>query len=459
MNFQSKGLLAQANAGALPFPDDFFHAIITSPPYWPHRVYEGKRQDLDWPGMSFDPNPLHNYGVRVSAWTGPLGLEPDPVMFIAHIVYLCREFRRVLRDDGSFWLNYGDCFLKYPFGELKPQSLAMMPAQIVLALQADGWMLRNDNVWSKPDTTPEPRTGWYWERHRLKVKSAGVDWKERARSKGRVVDGPGNVAGGNTGTRGPRPEWIDCPGCNECEPSGYVLRRGSWRHTRAHEFVFHLTKGRQQWADHMIVQEPTSETSHGSLDAGAGQKQADLGQNQGTTSLGLRTATRNPRTVWQIPTSSFKGEHFATYPEDLILAPMLSSVPRKSCPHCGTGWSPIIERVKHATRDSEAQRQDSVDRSGRGDGFTQGPSGQIDSIYVSGYKQSCTCPPEDPVPGRVLDPFFGSGTTGMLAKKIGVDFVGVDVSHDYLSRIARIRAIGGTPPDALDGLPLFDGHS
>lgn len=456
MLFQSKGLMAQAAGHDLPFPDNFFHAIVTSPPYWPHRSYEGDNQPVHWPVIEFQPDPFYDYTTNVDAWFGPLGQEPDPVMFIGHLIHIGREWKRVLRPDGNLWLNYGDCFLKHKFRELDPQSLAMMTAHVALAFQADGWMLRNDNVWAKINCTPEPRVGPRWERHRLKIKSADVDWREVARSQDRVVDGPGNIAGGNTSFKGYKPEWKNCPGCKACDPNdGYILKRGSWRHTRAHEFVYHFTKGRKQWADHTMVQEPTSENSHGALEYGAGEKQADLDQNQGPTTLGTRREMRNPRTVWPLPTSQFAGKHYATFPEDLIKDPILSSVPRKACPICGTGWAPVIERIKHATRDAEAQRSTSVEKSGRDDGFTQGPGGQKDQTYVSGYRPICECPEHEPVAGWVLDPFFGSGTTGIVAKSIGVNFVGIDISYAYLSNTARVRAFGGTPPQALDDLPLF----
>jgi DNA modification methylase len=455
MFFQSQGLMAQAASHVLPFPDDFFHAIVTSPPYWPHRAYSGD-QPVDWPEVTFRINPLYPYCVSVPEWTGPFGLEPDPVMFVGHMVLIARELKRVLRPDGNFWLNYGDCFLKHKYGFLEPQSLAMMPSQVALALQADGWMLRNDNVWAKTTGTPEPRVGTRWERHRIKIKSSDVDWKNLADSQDRVTEGPGNIAGGNTGTKGHKPKWKFCPGCDKCDPhGGYILRRGSWRHTRMHEFVFHFTLGVQQWADHTIVQEPTSDTSHGSVKFGSGSKQADLDQNQGPTTLGTKRVLRNPRTVWLLPPSQFKGGHYATYPEDLIKVPMLSSVPRKCCPTCGTGWSPVLERDK-VERDIESLRTRHAKRSGRDDGFTV-PEGlsDYDNTYVSGYRPICDCPEREPVAGWVLDPFFGSGTTGLVAKKIGVNFVGVDISREYLSNTARVRALGDTPPHALDNLPLF----
>lgn len=454
MLFQTKGLMAQAVSHALPFPDDFFHAIVTSPPYWPHRAYDGD-QPVDWPEIAFRPDPFYDFVMEIDPWTGPLGLEPDPVMFIGHMIHIGRELKRVLRPDGNFWLNYGDCYLKHRFNNLPPQSLALMTAHVALAFQADGWMLRNDNVWAKTTTTPEPRVGPRWERHRLKVQSADIDWKNEASSRDRVVEGPGNIAGGNTSIKGHKPKWKNCPGCDECSPNGgYVLRQGSWRHTRAHEFVYHFTLGPKQWSDFTIVQEPTSETSHGALEFGSGEKQADLDQNQGPTTLGTKRVLRNPRTIWQLPTSQFSGDHYATYPEELIKVPVLSSVPRRACPFCGTGWVPVVERDK-LERDIDALRNAHAEHSGRTDGFTVPEGGTYDNTFVSGYRPMCDCPEHDPVAGWVLDPFFGSGTTGIVAKSIGVNFVGVDISYTYLSDTARIRAFGQTPPKALDDLPLF----
>jgi DNA modification methylase len=101
-------------------PDASVQCVVTSPPYWG----------------------LRDYGVP-----GQLGLEKTPDEYVANMVAVFRDVRRVLRDDGTLWLNLGDCYAK-------DKNRVMVPARVALALQSDGWFLRDEIVWHKPRTTP-----------------------------------------------------------------------------------------------------------------------------------------------------------------------------------------------------------------------------------------------------------------------------------------------------------------
>ena len=110
-------------------PEESVHCVVTSPPYWG----------------------LRDYGVE-----GAIGLEPTLQEHLEMIVTVFREVRRVLRKDGTLWLNYGDCYHNGDsLSGLKPKDLVMMPARAALALQADGWWLRSEIVWHKPNPMPE----------------------------------------------------------------------------------------------------------------------------------------------------------------------------------------------------------------------------------------------------------------------------------------------------------------
>jgi len=145
--------------------DGCVHCVVTSPPYWGLRDY------------GTDPQKWSD------GWVGELGLEPSPELFIQHIVEIFREVRRVLRDDGTLWFNMGDTYYSsggrnkvggpgsedgfvgraerpacgYRTGSpvLKPKDLCMMPARCAIALQEDGWYLRQDIIWHKPNPMPE----------------------------------------------------------------------------------------------------------------------------------------------------------------------------------------------------------------------------------------------------------------------------------------------------------------
>ena len=109
--------------GSMQFMDDqSVHCCVTSPPY---------------------------FGLRDYGHDGQIGLEPTPDEFVAALVAVFREVRRVLRDDGTLWLNLGDAYGK-------DKNRLLIPARLAMALQTDGWLLRDEIVWHKPRTTPAP---------------------------------------------------------------------------------------------------------------------------------------------------------------------------------------------------------------------------------------------------------------------------------------------------------------
>ena len=234
-------------------PDASVQCVVTSPPYYGLRSYLPDGH----PDKSLE-----------------LGLEATPDEYVAQMVAVFREVRRVLRDDGTVWLNLGDsyaastkgsgghnpkqdsnrgswmddCSWRIPSG-LKPKDLLMMPARVALALQADGWWLRSDIIWHKPNPMPES-----------------------------VTDRP----------------------------------------TSSYEHVFLLTKRSRYFYDADAVREDAEygrsvETAswHAKADAGS------AGVRFSNTSTPGNGGTRNCRNVWTIATSPYRGAHFATFPPEL----------------------------------------------------------------------------------------------------------------------------------------------
>ena len=117
--------ILQGDARRLPLADASVHCVVTSPPYWGLRAYGGE--------------------------IGMIGLEPSFDEHLANLVAVFQEVWRVLRDDGTLWLNYGDAYIG-------PKNLLMMPARVALALQDDGWIIRSDIIWAKPNPMPESTT-------------------------------------------------------------------------------------------------------------------------------------------------------------------------------------------------------------------------------------------------------------------------------------------------------------
>lgn len=305
-------------------PAGSVNCIVTSPPY---------------------------FGLRDYGADGQIGLEPTPDEFVAALVEVFREARRVLRDDGTLWLNLGDSYAgswgargrgadtnaarpdlegKYgtaapnrfgyePWG-VKPKDLIGIPWRVAFALQADGWYLRQDIIWHKPNPMPES-----------------------------VRD----------------------------------------RCTKAHEYIFLLAKSERYYFDAEAMKEPAVGLPSGNTmrKSRPTQQAIQRGDQKGSVPW-VGGETRNKRSVWSVTTKPFKGAHFATFPPDLIGPCVLAG-----CPAGGT----------------------------------------------------------------VLDPFFGAGTTGLVARDNGRRCIGIELNPEYVA-IARERLglVSDLPNDiALQEVDIF----
>lgn len=345
----------------------------------------------------------HCWCSKCGGWRGALGAEPTIEMYIGHMVLICREIYRVLRPDGTFWLNVGDSYNgsggaggdyspggtregqpRYPgrdLTELQAGDLMMIPARLALALQADKWILRNDNIWAK-HPMPEPRKGWRFEKlpctcvTEKREAHIARQMAEQGVDRHRIYDKAGTKFKPNN----------DCP---KCEGSGRqgteVFKPESWRHTRGHENVFQFVKKMKYYSDHTRV----------ATETGA-----------------------NPKSVLKAGRTNYSGKHFAVFPPHLIAPLIHASTPKQCCSECGKPWAVVM-----------------TDR--------------------GSYWPTCDHGME-PNPGLALDPFMGSGTTGMVAREFGVNFIGLDISYEYLDKQATIRSRTGQPSRVLNGLPLFD---
>jgi DNA modification methylase len=211
------------------------------------------------------------------AWRGELGAEPTPALYVEHLVGIFREVRRVLRADGTCWLNIGDSYCSdNKWGGrsgtknmhslaggydrtrrqtgVRPKNLFLIPFRVALALQDDGWIIRSSIIWNKPNATPEP-----------------------------VKDRP----------------------------------------AVSHEYLFLLAKSTRYYYDAAAVKEPVAKPGRGS--GNKVRRVATAGERgRVNTHLGSgvpwqdKDGKRHRRTVWTVPTRRFPGAHFATFPEQLI---------------------------------------------------------------------------------------------------------------------------------------------
>ena len=291
--------------------DGTARTCITSPPYWG----------------------LRNYGHE-----NQIGMEKTVDEYIENLRDVCREVWRVLSDDGTFWLNLGDCYAGSGRGSgstemgriqrankgahglkpapqtpgIKPKSLIGIPWRVAFALIEDGWVLRSDIVWAKPNAMPES-----------------------------VKDRP----------------------------------------TRAHEYIFLFAKQGKYLYNNDAIAEPL--LSEQQWPPGIGPKHANArnrGEKYDKENPMKITKKKNKRDVWNIATGGYKGAHFATFPEKLI----------EPCILAGSNEHDIV-----------------------------------------------------------LDPFAGSGTTGVVALRHGRKFIGVEINHEY-AEIARNRI--------RNDAPMFNNH-
>lgn len=359
-------------AGMATLPEASVHTCITSPPYWGLRDYgtaswqggdEGCDHAAPPSGGRTKGSTLAGTGNRdgfsvdgqyrrVCGKCGAkridqqIGLESTPDAYVANMVAVFREVRRVLREDGTLWLNLGDSYASSgtmsppsdksklnggagvgpnekvmnglgraptPPG-LKPKDLVGIPWRVAFALQDDGWYLRQDIIWHKPNPMPES-----------------------------VTD----------------------------------------RCTKAHEYLFLLSKSARYHFDAGAIAEAAAKEPHarggvwtpqqtaGPMDR-KGASQYDAGQQD---RVWASDGTRNRRSVWTIPTQPFPGAHFAVFPEALV--------------------EPCV-------------------------------------------KAGC------PLGGTVLDPFNGSGTTGVVALKQGRNYIGCELNPEYVA-MSRNRLSGVAP--------------
>lgn len=297
-------------------PDSMVHCVITSPPYWG----------------------LRDYGVD-----GQLGTEKTVDQYISRLVEIFREVHRVMRDDATLWLNLGDTYHK--------KELTGVPWRVALALQAQGWMLRSDIIWHKPNAMPSS-----------------------------VKDRP----------------------------------------TTTHEYIFLLTKSPNYYYDADSVRSPAY-------------------------------TGKTLRTVWTHTTKPFRGAHFATFPPDLILPCVLAGTSVIGCCGvCGTQYKAIVDRGVPDTAYQKACGGDSLGTYTKGatknyhGAKAQDPAATKARILasltkrkLSGWELPCACLPKYSPASIVLDPFIGSGTTGMVAYENYRSFIGIEINPQYAAEAER----------------------
>jgi DNA modification methylase len=412
-------------------PDGIFQTIVTSPPFWALRSY--------LPGGHRDKSK-------------EIGGEPTPEAFVSRMVEVFRAARRVLRDDGTLWVNFGDT---YSVGSgasqafdpkdskggrakfvaklndkriegLKTGDLCNIPHQVAAALCRDGWYWRSTIIWHKANPMTESQKGWQWRRC------------------GKKRNG----------------QWIVCPGCKKCQPNeGMVLRRGRWRPTTGHEYIFLFSKSDRYFCDSEAAREPCKS---GESDLKKMREQKDriggkhktvtdpLSKASASTNIGRKRSVgdptgRNPRTVWTFGSETEKARHFACFPSALPRRCLKAAVsPAGCCPQCGSSYAPVVISKSIPTRPGKNSKLNGYGDRGRAAtncDLNRDPQRHIAVSRVTGYRPTCTCVDSGPpIPCLVADIFSGSGTTGRVAYSMGLRYLGFELSEEYAA-ISREKIV------------------
>jgi DNA modification methylase len=368
--------------------DECVHCVVTSPPYWG----------------------LRDYGVE-----GQIGLEATPEEYVLKLVEIFREVRRVLRGDGTAWVNLGDTYFgswgnyggqnrghgsqreivsgstvpnsaydglenfrppsALPHPTLKPKDLVGIPWMLACALRADGWWLRSDIIWHKPNPLPES-----------------------------VTDRP----------------------------------------TKSHEYLFLLTRSSSYFYDAEAISEIAVGDTPGNL-THKDKTAYQYGDAHMRTKAGLTNVTavsrRNKRSVWTIAVEAFPGAHFATFPIKLVEPCILAGTSERGCcVECGAPWTRLVKRS--VDFQSGSGRAGNVPE-GKYASSIQAESGEYDirlgpvvTTSTIGWEPSCSC--SAPLaPCTVLDPFSGAGTTGLLALRLGRSYIGIELNPEYIAMSER----------------------
>ncbi|CAI6024664.1 hypothetical protein PAECIP112173_00394 [Paenibacillus sp. JJ-100] len=320
-----------------------FHTCVTSPPYWGLRDY-GVEPSY-WPETTYTPMPGLP-PITIPEWTGCLGLEPTPEMFVAHTVLVFREVWRVLRPDGTAWVNFGDSYassgIKRDEGlnerwhgkqylsnkqgdsdrhrparqqpaDLKAKDLIGIPWRVAFALQADGWYLRMDNIWHKPNPMPESvgdrptkaheymfllskSERYYYDKEAIKEQGMQDEWANGFRGGSYTGNETfDNQDGGKRKTKG-----------NFKVPAGWDTDPG------AHGTIHRTGRSKSNSFARAVNESPPP-----------GQPQQHRPDREDVEYSGMR----NKRSVWTVATQAFPEAHYATFPEKLIEPCILAGAP------------------------------------------------------------------------------------------------------------------------------------
>jgi len=475
-------------------PDESINCVMTSPPYWALRDY-GTDVETIWDG---DENCEHDFEIEIiknpmdrggkgqhdsggivgkmgdktktkvemgfcrkcGAWKGQLGLEPTFDLFIKHLCDIFDEVKRVLRKDGTCWVNIGDTY--FNSAGRNDRTGFGSPARI-----------DTNKIWKRPSREAYTRAGIkknclicgkeFFGKENSQFCSRGCLNKmgNEFRSQNRLL--PDKCL-----------TMIPMRFTIEMVNRGWILRNTIiwWkpncmpssvkdRFTVDFEYVFFFVKNKKYWFETQYEDSITGNSASFNLrvrdvkrghSTKSGQYKASKKEVEQYHGQNIKyNHKRNKRTVWSICPKPFKEAHFAVYPEELCYTPIKAGCPEFVCVKCGN--PKVMEIEIEGKSSSELMKEkvrglDNEEHTLRDKSKFKSEQGQKENIRApreafernvinKGYKPTCSCNAEFE-PGIVLDPFFGAGTTGLVALKQNKRFIGIELNPEYIE-IAKKR--------------------
>lgn len=401
------------------WPSNIINCTVTSPPYWVQRLYEGLEPQIwggkkdcqhfwddsyrfakargskgksgwDRPSRKVHPENKERYSPicrKCGAWSGDLGNQPTLDMYVSHVAQVFDEVRRVTRDDGTLWLNLGDKYMGSGTGSNGKQ----------------GYLLKHKAFPQHSFNADLPRKCMAGVPHRVLFELVKRGWVHR---KTVIWHKPNAI-----------PESVtDRPSID-------------------YEFLFMLTKNPNYYYEQQfepVTQSTMKRYSQGKFPKVGGDKYTGL-DTPYSMKYSAKTfdkkVFRNLRSVWSIPVSQFADAHFAVFPPDLIKRPIIASTPSQVCQTCGR---PRVAKYRRVRLKPPRRYRGKTADGGYGKTVSEDGGLRVDAWSVQ-YVGHTSCKCANYKRGLVLDPFMGSGTTALVSRALGRDYLGIELSPKYIS--------------------------
>lgn len=530
MEYENKILQGDAMAMLKQLPDESINCVMTSPPYWALRDY-GSSVEIIWDGKENcehewnskerklhsgttksiisgddsghlnEASTIDHFCFKCGAWKGQLGLEPTFDLYIKHLCDIFDEVKKVLRKDGTCWVNLGDTYNAHSTGngnvggmeknnkliqdiqtgnnrkiDLPDKSLCLIPFRFAIEMQNRGWILRNVIIWHKPNCMPSSvkdrftvdfeyvfffvKNKKYWfetQYERLAESSFNDDRKDKGlvpHKSGKSFDEllfNKNIKEKRLVPYSVQPrdkefveyrnlpdiksfaEWLNIHRKN-LGLTIEQIEKEFGNQAPHHWFNAESFPSVEDYKKLKIILDLANDYDYDMTKIytkSSEKKYAIMGTS-------INSCGRNKRAVWSICPQPFPEAHFATYPEELCETPIKAGCPEFVCNKCGKAREKILESKGTGldySNNSNYKRE--IPKDNPSAKFNRNSNLKLNAEYEFKGYSSCDCNVGFSS-GIVLDPFFGAGTTGLVALKQNKQFIGIELNPEYI-KIAEER--------------------